>query len=68
MVHNIYNRARDSLSTLTLIYECQTCGTIKKVFDLNPLPELREFTPSENESKESSEQTVPIERETLINV
>jgi hypothetical protein len=59
--------SNDPQSLLTLIYECQICGTIKKVFDLNPLPESRAFTPSENTSKESSEQTTPTERETLIN-
>jgi hypothetical protein len=60
--------SNDPLSVLTLIYECQTCGTIKKVFDLNPMPELGAFTPNENTSKESSEQTAPIEKETQINL
>jgi hypothetical protein len=58
--------SNDPQFVLTLIYECQTCGEHKKVFDLNTLPELRTITPNEDESDEPLEhtygQTISVER------
>lgn len=33
--------SNDPASVLTLVYECQECFTIKKVVELNTLPELK---------------------------
>jgi uncharacterized Zn finger protein len=60
--------SNDPVSVLTLTYECQECGTIKKSFDLNTLPELK--VPVVNESPVSElkqeaavvSQAIPIER------
>jgi len=60
------------LSSLTLVYECQECGAIKKSFDLNVLPELKAASSSEApEPKETPKNAdapaIPIEREPPIN-
>lgn len=39
--HIMIGFSNDPLSALTLNYECQECGEVKKVFDLNTLPELK---------------------------
>ena len=60
--------SNDPLSTLELTYECQECGTIKKSFDLNTLPELKVPAANESELRESNQnadsvpQAIPIER------
>ena len=60
--------SNDPLSALTLTYECQECGTIKKSFDLNTLPELKVPTANESELREPKQeaavvsQAIPIER------
>ncbi len=45
---------------ITLTYECQMCGEIKKAFDLNSLPE---FTPelAQDATKEEKKEPVAIE-------
>jgi len=64
--------SNDPLSALTLTYECQQCGKIKKVFDLNTLSELKvptsnegewsEREPQEESQKEPDTQAIPIEK------
>ena len=60
--------SNDPLSALTLTYECQECGTIKKSFDLNTLPELKVPVAAEGELNGSRQeavvvsQAIPIER------
>jgi len=60
--------SNDPLSTLALTYECQECGTIKKSFDLNTLPELKVPVTDESELREPNQkadsvpQAIPIER------
>ncbi len=64
--HIMTGFSNNPLSTLTLTYECQECGEIKKVFDLNTLPELK--VPVANESGlteakvEAEAEAIPIER------
>jgi len=63
--------SNDPLTLLTLVYECQECGEIKKVFDLNTLPELKVPAASEGEWKETKQeakaQAIPIEKPPQIN-
>ena len=60
--------SNDPLSALTLTYECQECGTIKKSFDLNTLPELKMPVVNESGLSEPKQETavvsqaIPIER------
>jgi len=58
--------SNDPLSALTLTYECQECGEIKKLFDLNTLPELKVPVVNQGEWKETKQeaqaQTIPIEK------
>jgi len=60
--------SNDPLSALMLTYECQECGTIKKSFDLNTLPELKVPVVNESEFREPKQeaavvsQAIPIER------
>jgi len=60
--------SNDPLSALTLTYECQECGTIKKSFDLNTLPELKVPVATETELNGPKQeamvasQAIPIER------
>jgi len=58
--------SNDPLSALTLTYECQECGEIKKVFDLNTLPELKVPAVNQPELTEVKEeikpQAIPIEK------
>ncbi len=64
--HTMTGFSNNPLSALSLIYECQECGEIKKIFDLNTLPELKVPVANEAESKETQQnpdaQPIPIER------
>jgi uncharacterized Zn finger protein len=61
--HVLVNFSNDPASTLTLLYECQECGEIKKVFDLDTLPQVT-FEPAKNIAVAVEEKTrlIPIER------
>ena len=61
--HVLVNFSNDPASTLTLLYECQDCGEIKKVFDLDTLPQVT-FEPAKNiaVAVEENRRLVPIER------
>jgi len=65
--------SNDPMSSLTMVYECQECGEIKKVFDLNTLPELKVSTSGSSPSpltvaqRKTDEPLIPIEREAPIN-
>jgi len=69
--HILIDFSNNPLSALTLVYECQICGEIKKSFDLNTLPELKAPSTSEREPRETvknaEEQAIPIERGPQIN-
>jgi len=58
--------SNDPVSALTLTYECQECGEVKKVFDLNTLPELKVPVVNQGEWREAKEepaaQAIPIEK------
>lgn len=60
--------SNDPLSALTLTYECQECGAIKKSFDFNTLSELKVPVVNESEFREPKQeaavlsQAIPIER------
>jgi len=47
---------KNQTPALTLIYECQACGEVRKIFDIDSLPE-----PS-TEPVEKKERPIPIER------
>jgi len=58
--------SNNPVSALTLVYECQECGDIKKAFDLNTLPELKapvinEVVINETQQKQDA-QPIPIEK------
>jgi len=54
--------SNNPLSALTLFYECQECGEIKKVFDLNTLPELKAPVASEPQPRQPApQQAQPIQ-------
>jgi len=38
--HVMISFSNDPDAALTMTYECQECGETKKVFDLNPLPQV----------------------------
>ena len=61
--HVLVNFSNDPASTLTLLYECQDCGEIKKVFDLDTLPQVT-FEPVKNitVAVEENRRVIPIER------
>lgn len=59
--HVLVNFSNDPSSTLTLLYECQDCGEIKKVLDLDTLPQVT-FEPAKNIMIEDKRPHVPIER------
>jgi len=69
--HTMTGFSNDPQSLLILIYECQECGETKKVFDLNPLSELKVPAASEGEWKETKQeakaQAIPIEKPPQIN-
>jgi hypothetical protein len=65
--HVLIDFSNDPGSVLTLSYECQECFTVKKVFELNTLPELKIADANEIEDKtlngEIHEQPlIPIEK------
>jgi len=64
--HMLIDFSNNPLSALVLVYECQECGEVKKIFDLNTLPELKVSSTSEGESREivvkSEDPAIPIER------
>lgn len=68
--HVMTDFSNDPASALTLLYECQECCSVKKVFELNTLPELKVVSSSESPTepseistvKEPTQQTIPIER------
>lgn len=71
--HTMIDFSNDPMSALTMVYECQECGEIKKVFDLNTLPELKVSTSGSGPSpltvaqRKIDEPLIPIEREAPIN-
>ncbi len=64
--HIMTSFSNNPLSALTLVYECQECGEIKKAYDLNTLPELSVPVSKDLQYKEPEqkvvEPAVPIER------
>jgi hypothetical protein len=59
--------SNDPGSVLTLFYECQECFTVKKVIELETLPELRVANLGGTEEKNSNgeirgQPLIPIER------
>ena len=59
--HVLVNFSNDPASALTLLYECQDCGEIKRVFDLDTLPQVT-FEPAKNIVVEDIRRLIPIER------
>ena len=59
--HVLVNFSNNPASALTLLYECQDCGEIKKVFDLDTLPQVT-FEPAKNIVVEEKTRLIPIER------
>jgi len=65
--HILIDFSNNPLAALTLVYECQECGRIKKSYDLNTLTELKPASPTEvaepiQKETESSKPAIPIER------
>lgn len=64
--HIMTSFSNNPVSALTLVYECQECGEIKKAFDLNTLPELSAPVSNEVQYKENQQKVetppIPIER------
>jgi hypothetical protein len=52
--HVLIDFSNDPTSVLTLVYECQECFTIKKVVELNTLPELKVANLNMANGKESN--------------
>jgi len=59
--HALINFSNDPASALTMIYECQVCGEIKKIFDLDTLPQVT-FEPAKKINVEEKERLIPIEK------
>ena len=59
--HVLVNFSNNPASALTLLYECQDCGEIKKVFDLDTLPQVT-FEPAKSIVVEEKTHLIPIER------
>lgn len=59
--HVLVNFSNDPSSALTMLYECQDCGEIKKVYDLDTLPQVT-FEPVKNIVIEEKRPIIPIER------
>lgn len=65
--HVLIDFSNDPGSVLTLFYECQECFSVKKVVELNTLPELKVAHTSEIEEKEQDSEIqeqplIPIEK------
>jgi hypothetical protein len=59
--HVLINFSNDPTATLTLLYECQDCGEIKKIYDLDTLPHVT-FEPAKPTMVEESRRLIPIEK------
>jgi uncharacterized Zn finger protein len=59
--HALVNFSNDPTAALTLVYECQDCGEIKKIYDLDTLPQVT-FEPAKPIVVEESRRLIPIER------
>jgi len=64
--HALISFSNDPTSAITLLYECQECGTIKKILELNTLPEPKVLDVNESEPtpivEHAEHQAIPIER------
>ena len=63
--HLLISFSNKPMLVMIIVYECQDCGTTKKVFDLNTLPlNWEPTTEIEAEEKKEKEPTIliPIER------
>jgi len=65
--HVMINFSNDPATAITMVYECQECGEIKKVFDLDTLPQVT-FEQAKNITIENKERLIPIEKERTIPV
>ena len=59
--HVLINFSNDPNAAITLVYECQDCGGIKKVFDLDTLPHVT-FNPTKTITIEEKNRLIPIEK------
>ena len=59
--HVLINFSNDPTSAISLLYECQDCGEIKKIYDLDTLPQVT-FEPVKPIIVEESRRLIPIER------
>jgi uncharacterized Zn finger protein len=59
--HLLINFSNDPASALTMVYECQECGEIKKAFDLDTLSQVT-FEPAKKIAVEAKERLIPIEK------
>ena len=59
--HLLISFSNDPATAIIMLYECQECGEIKKVFDLDTLPQVT-FEPTKNISTEEKERLIPIEK------
>ena len=59
--HVLVNFSNNPASALVLLYECQDCGEIKKVFDLDTLPQVT-FEPAKSIVVEEKTRLIPIEK------
>jgi len=60
--HVLINFSNDPAAALTMIYECQECGEIKKVFDLDTLSHVTFEAGAQKMKIEEKERLTPIER------
>jgi uncharacterized Zn finger protein len=59
--HLLINFSNDPALAITMVYECQDCGEIKKAFDLDTLPQVT-FEPAKTITIEEKQRLVPIEK------
>lgn len=59
--HALVNFSNDPTLALTLVYECQDCGEIKKIYDLDTLRQVT-FEPAKPIMVEESRRLIPIDR------
>ena len=63
--HVLISFSNDPATAITMVYECQDCGEIKNVFDLDTLPQVTS-EPTKNITMKEKEPPIPIEKSPQI--